>query len=722
MSTNTDTCTQQDQETLSLWINSNDMVIDNEANSVLDTYMAASLTSLNRLVDYSKRRADYDYNYFVGIKIQRMLELLKTFPSLTLSLPAYNLTSDLQFELQGFLDAFSLLQSMLEIMEVRLGDFYASLQAFKLHYTDILNRLRLARGFVIDFLPNGVKVPDFLNMDDIPLPDVLLPQIFEVPQFAEMPDIHAIASKTIQRILILIARLLTVAADEVSDKLYKALHALYEALEDLSLLDDYDPPKYIGTHFSVETASDELTYLSGFGQAAKRQMEKVIFEMQIRNRAVLHAQTELPIIPMEQTIADDNFTTFDYLKPEFPTVRIPRFFKVFFVFLLTHQWLVEIVIQTCRLWVLKRKYERDATPDLPEINLNTGDDDEEVENKQAARLALLREAIFRHLVTPWMTLTLVSLPLFMVGALVWIPHVYSSCLETRQGTFVARRLMAPLLINQANVPGHLLHARNERQCRLFQQTLCNNLYRESDNLNNGDLFMLYSAQANANNSLLSNGVLERCVNISLLDEAFEHSCCGLEGYGHSCGLYNQSCAIDTMSYAPTPFRPLGEYLSNSACHTNLTSWHLEDAQFQCNVFDNICNSISCNGVDETYILLMTIEGDCDAEVYLVQVCILALLCLYHAIMVNFCCTLVFHGIKRFQWRRLRPDGIKLRTRVNVKGEFIKGGDLEERVQMINQIMRRFELVGYMQIAAGVVCFILWFVSFFVLRKQLSIYK
>jgi hypothetical protein len=336
----------------------------------------------------------------------------------------------------------------------------------------------------------------------------------------------------------------------------------------------------------------------------------------------------------------------------------------------------------------------------------------------------LKVALFRHFVTPWMALGLILCPFAIVGVTVWYPHVKHSCIDSNTGTFVARNFMAPLLINKASVPGNSYFVEAEFQCRQTQRRVCDQLYAQTDSLQRSDVFTMEATYSRFNQSVAANDVFDRCVDTGFLADQFNSSCCGLDGYVHtgdSCERDQNKtlCPIDVAVTPPTAFRQVEEYLSNQACHVADAVWELEDARFNCAALEDTCRETSCTGVDEELILSLTIVADCQVEVYLVKCCILVLLALYHAILINLSCTLIFNGVKQLRWRSLKPDGIQLRTHVNARGDLVKGQDREDRSNRIAIAMRRFEIIGSLQVILGSIVFGSWFISFFILRQKLD---
>ena len=71
------------------------------------------------------------------------------------------------------------------------------------------------------------------------------------------------------------------------------------------------------------------------------------------------------------------------------------------------------------------------------------------------------------------------------------------------------------------------------------------------------------------------------------------------------------------------------------------------------------------------------------------------------------------------WWRLRPAGIRFQTHVTENGRLIQGGDLEERTNRITRAMRQFERMGKIQCALSAIIFLVWFVSFWIIRRALA---
>ena len=715
-----ETCTEVDRMDLGRYLNADYEQVHEEATGLLNDYIAQSLQSLELAAAYLDERTTYDYYYFIGIKLEAALQLVHEF-EIDLPLPDLDLLAEIRLELEDLRVAFLDLHGQFELMRVRLQDFYVSIDTFRIEYEKLYFRFVQLRLFVLDFLPEGTTLPDFFELSDIPTASVLLPDLFELPDFRVFPDYDLLLDDTIKRLLVLIARAVADALEEAEETAREAMLALYEKLKELSLLEDYDPPKYNGSQPGVDDLYDELSVLEKLSQATKLRMKSAVERLRGIGQSVGNVLPSTPDINVSSPEVDGNATSFEYLEPELPSWSFPELLFTLLSFLVAKQWAAEIVVQFFRLLRLKRKYEREATPDLPEIDFIREKDEEEEESKSKARMALFQQAVIRHLLTPWSFLALIILPIAIFSIFVWLPHITHSCVDTQKGTFMARRLLTPLFINKASVAGNGYHRQAERSCNRRRQAMCSSLFAESDLVQREQELALFMIESRFDESLHVVDVMDRCLDIEALDNLFETACCGLHGYDDSeCPTRNGTCPIDNLHWPPSSFLPVGELLQNEAC-TALPLLSLEDGLFQCDELD-MCNETPCSGVDQDLIRRTVIEADCKAEVYVVQCCILVLLVLYHAIVLNLCCTLVFHGFKRLRWRSLRPDGIKFRTHVNEHGELVRGSESKDRVSRIADAMRRYELVGYVQTMSGTVLFGLWFASFFVLRNKLSAYR
>jgi hypothetical protein len=111
----------------------------------------------------------------------------------------------------------------------------------------------------------------------------------------------------------------------------------------------------------------------------------------------------------------------------------------------------------------------------------------------------------------------------------------------------------------------------------------------------------------------------------------------------------------------------------------------------------------------------TIKSDCEVETYVIRCFLFVIVVLYHAVVINIFCTLVFKGTRQVMWRRLCPEGIKLRTYMTDNGDLVRGGDKLDRSRRISVVIQRFETHGKLQLGLGIVVGLVWFISIFLIR-------
>jgi hypothetical protein len=714
-------CDQADRANLTQMLGPNGAVVEDEVSGILASYIAMSRNSLGKMADYADSRTSYDYDYFVGYKIEAALQILDaslSAPTISLSFDQEGLIRKLREALQSILDALADARVRVDLLTTRIGEFQLSLQAFYQNYVDLYGRLERVALFIRDFLPAGISLPSELDLSTVPFADFLLPPIFAIPNFpGGLLDVDTLVDDFVREVLEILAELLVELAEEASEQLVTVLQELANRLRDLLTLEDYNPPQFVGSRSATGDLLDELDFLFDIGEAARLNAMSALQQVQEIQPIIFNEGPSLPDVDFRNTSFDADSTAFGYLEPTFPAFSIPELIEAFFLWVVAYQWIIEVLVQLFRLWKLKKKYEKDATPDLPTIDYGTDEDDK----PHSSSLALVHVSFLKHFMTPWMALALILLPFSIVTVTVWFPHVKTNCIDSRNGTFVARNIMSPLLINQANVPGNAYYTAAELQCQENQRRICGSMFAESDALYRNDLALLFSSNLRYNQSTDTLGIFDRCIETDFLDDQFQASCCGLEGYGTECLEAGNAalCPIDNSTQPATSFRPLGEYLSDSACQSETTDWLLQDSRFDCDALQGTCSVASCTGVDSDLIQFLSIEADCQVETYVIKCCLLVLLALYHAIMVNLCSTLAFNGVKHLRWRSLRPDGITFRTQINEDGELVKGGDRDERSARIAVAMKRFELIGWVQIALATSFFVVWFISFFVIAASID---
>ena len=553
----TSACSDYDRERLNELLGADLYVLNNGIRTILDTYIDQSLKTLHPILQYSQDRSAYDYKYFVGVKMDAVIGVLEQFAAPNISLLPLDpeLNVEIRIMLQELEGALRFAYVRIDLLTVRITEFEVSIQAFFDNYVELRKRFVDIRNFVKDLLPEGVPLPSNFDIVDIPLPNALLPPVFAVPQFGNvLPDVDVEISKYIEQAILLIERIVKEAAEEASEQTRRIIEEFIELLRGLTLLEDYDPPKYPRSD-RIETPEDEVANLQSLADETRVETQEALDDI-----TGLHENVPEPVPSdledVDTSIIEDNNnqTQFKFLDLGVPEIDIPIWILTVIEYVCSFSFLVEIVIQAVRFYRLKRKYEKNCVPELPEIDYlkGTEDDDdkkekEEKENKPS-KLEVAQTMLLKNAMNPMVIVGLILLPFVLSILFIWFPHVKASCIDSRRGTFLARRVIKQIQVNKANAQGYALHTVSQLRCHRKQRVICSRKSSESDVAFRNDAATLFALQTRFNESTATREVVDRCIDTGSLDAEFGNNCCGLEGYSHE----GVDCFVDQLrEFCPT---------------------------------------------------------------------------------------------------------------------------------------------------------------------------
>jgi hypothetical protein len=721
-STQYSACTSNDRQRLSDMLLQDLNFVRDNVQGIFDAYLQATLDSMHKLVRYSQERSAYDYNFFVGVKVQATLQLLDQFvaPNIYVTYPEQRIIVELRNILQDILNVLQGAYLHIDVLSTRLIDFEVSISTFYVNYVDLHGRFDLINRFVDDFLPIGFTLPSYFDVSGLPLPNTLLPINFSIPLLnGAFPKLDDLASEYVVKALQLIARILQDAALEATEQASQTISQVLAALREIMSLEDYDPPKYPQSE-KIVSPTDEINQVATKAESSKSDLSAALDAL---NQRRFNLPDVVPVYPdrANYILDEKNQTNFSFLDLSYPEINIPIWILAVLGFVVSHSFLIEIVTQAIRLQRLRCKYEKNSSPDLPNIDfLVETEDSDNHEKSHVYKVQVAQSMFFKHVMNPWVLIGLTLSPCIIALLFCWFPHVKQSCISSRNGTFLARKIFKQILINKANSQGYGLHTAAQVQCFSRQSSLCNEQVIASDEAYRSDVAALYTLQTHFNESNDIHGIIHRCVETKMLDELFNTHCCGLEGYTSLTCLPEQRqemCPIDTQAKPLASFRPVGELLLEPTCILDYPeASFVQESLFNCSVMETTCRHIPCTGVDENLIEYMTIEADCGVEIYGIQICIFLSLAVYHAIMINIMNKLFFNGMLQIRWKHFKPDGIKLITHINGDGQIVKGGDLQERADRVDLVMKRYVYAGYAQVGVSIVTLVFWLITFIVLKR------
>jgi hypothetical protein len=577
-----------------------------------------------------------------------------------------------------------------------------------------------AATFVQDLVPLGTNLPAFLDLTDVSVAQIYLPDTsLTWPEFElNYQDIHDMLDEAARECMVIIMNVLGDVQAQAGQQLRGVVQELARCLLDILELKDYNPPTYQGSRDDISTVEAELVFQSKRGEEVRNWTQKALSNLRLEqsdldwNAMLLKG----PNISSKNYSYVDDSTTFQYLGLQFPSFSIPDLVSNSATWLSENTWLVEIFIQIYRLWRLESTYARGAIPDLPSLDYGDGDDD--VEQPQTKYMVLA--VIMKGLLSPQLVMfVFLCLPICIIAVAFWFPYVHKSCVMTSDGTYFGRNFLSPLLINQANAQGNIQFLHAEFECQKSQRQWCTEIGTEAQRRFQSDQSAFLSFQVQQNQSRDALWLLEDCLDISEITPLIKMSCCGLKGHGSTGCLvgHNLTCPIDPSVSPPRAFQPLGALIAENSCKDHIFEWALGDARYDCANLVQVCRHIPCAGVNKDLIRFHTIQADCQVELYAIDCCYFLLAVFFHAVAVNVICTLFFNGLRHIYWRKLCPNGIRLRTQLCENGDLAKGFELKDRLGRIAEAIWRFELMGKIKLVLGVTLFLAYVITTSVLVSR-----
>lgn len=703
-------CSDDRRETMERLLGGDFKLLEEEVTSLWEQHLQDSLHGLQLIHDYAEARFQYDYEYFVGLRIQPALELIAALPNIEspdFSIGHLALRERITEALLRLQDALNRAQMTIEALKMNLSQISGYLQAFYTAYTDIFDRMIKGALFVRDILPPGVPMPGFFDITLLPVADSMMPSFADIGVFElDFDSMYLLISETAELCMNILQETIRDLMAQAERALRGTLMKVVEALTSVLQLEGYDPPRFIGSQGLLSSLAGEVAFQSNLGWTTLEQtrtlLERAIaIEMQEEEARVW----EITLENGEDSLPDDS-TTFAYLRPILPSLFFPKFLALLVAVGSTTTWILEVVVQAFRLWKLEDAYSKAVTPDLPEVNYdkNTGESDE---HEALKTRQVILSLTFKALLVPRMVTAVIAVPVIFGAALLWYPHVKANCEETREGTFLANRFIAPILVNEANALGNAYYLKAELQCYKTQRQICQQMQAQTLARYQTDYSTFSDLESDFYKSVQVVETMKDCVEENT-KRMINDSCCGIKNFAPCANASAPGfCSIDHSEGLEISFRPLEEHLWEPACDGKGLPTGLVQPDFECENMSRICERIPCGGVDKVGLIAETVETDCEVQLYGLRLVFFVFLALYHAIVVNLVSTLLFQGIRILRWRQLYPDGIYFRTNMREDGSLSEGYRRQDRADRASMVIRRFELAGRLQIYVACVVFLIW---------------
>ncbi len=679
----------------------------------LEQFVQTSRATIRHVTDYTKDRTQYDYDYFIGLKMVPALNLIQSIsaPELDFSVYQMDLLLKLEVLIQDLLGPFNEFYVRLDMYKAHINGLSVSVTNFHLYALDLYARLQMSADWVKDFLPNGAPLPKFLNLKGLALPDSFLPEM-DLPSFSTpLPNMTAVKLDFSNRVLVIIADFLQEVARKASEETQEAIRIALEALKELLTLEDYHPPQYESLQGgSLDDVNDQLEKDGrNVLEESRKALLGIFASLEYERDKVPRPDLSLEDGLEDEDFSDDDESLFDWMAVEFPTISLP-FLARLVAFLISWQLLVDAIIQFIRFWRLQKKWEDWAVPKLPDVNLaSTPSPGPEEEKKPSAMSQNGRALMENCTFGTWIFLVLGLL--FLVALAIYVPTVKSQCIDSQEGTFMARKFLGPNYVNEANRKGSARAGVLRANIRKEKRNLCEYIY------DNGKRYekMLYEAHqaaVDAHTALLLDAqyerqLMQRCVDVAQLDEHMTSTCCGLEGhydFDYKTEQSNQICAadqqkgdcpMDAQSDPLSPFRTLSHYLGHPVFDQfDANQWTLAETDIDyCDVLDDL-GKLELDAIDEELILDLSIEAFCKTEVWFIQVLVGGAVLIVFALIMHLKCDLFFDGTKRVYWRQLSAEStVKCYADVREDGSFSVNVNMYERAERIRAALKSYEFIG-----------------------------
>ncbi len=698
-------------QTEALW-GQDHRAVENQINDTLHAFMSDSQNSLKTVSDYALERFDYDWDYFIMGRIQPAIDFLTEqsfFIQATGIDISYNLTEiekSLKKQIQPMQQALERAKQHIDVLQRKLNEFRGSINGLYVNYSELYDRMVKAADTVSEFLPPGIPLPDVFDISGFHLADSFLPPTGLVWPELEMDyaDIQQLSQNVAQACLDLMLKILDDAELQSLQGLRGAIQDVVQSLIEILELKNYQPPQFQGTNPGILDIKKELELQALKGQEALNRTAQVMTNLQERS-SVFQNLTIDAIEPPRIELFNYNYTqetstTFEMLDILMPELSLLEYILSKIAVLGEYAFVLDIFCGLIQWWKLSSIYEQGVMPNMPQIDYGISDRDERERPKASYKIFLL---IIKSLLNPvFVGFLFISC---FVGCLVitfWIPHVQQMCVHSVNGTWFANNMVGPMLSNIAMVEGNTQYVLAEHFCYSSRNQLCANIHFEIERKILVDNSTLRHFQDEHSHSIETFELINGCIDTSNMTTMIDEACCGLKGHRTvDCSNdMNYICPIDFSTSPPSAYRPINTYLESSSCSKSLKGLTLKGERQECTSLNEACNHIPCKGVNEEFIQRLTIQTDCKVELWIIHSFRFGATAIVHFIALYAICSLLYLGCRDFNWRKISPDCIGLRTHLLENGDLAKGRTLQERSNMISDEIQWFERKARLQILIG----------------------
>ena len=242
------------------------------------------------------------------------------------------------------------------------------------------------------------------------------------------------------------------------------------------------------------------------------------------------------------------------------------------------------------------------------------------------------------------------------------------------GTFFAENLFA-ISFNYASQDGNSATFAGLDAYDVQRAEICSQYGSNSANRQNEDISVLASLKESHSQSANGLSLYTSCIDANMLDEQFQDSCCGLEGYGTCTGDAAEKvyqCPLNELVSPQIPYSLPSTYLLEPTCLTAMVGddWALQDSVYNC---DNLptCD-MSCGGPNRFLLEGQTEACGCMMEWGGHSVWLKLVLALVIYILLNMSRIKLIQGLTKLFWKYLHPGLFTFKSTCTREGEVVVG--------------------------------------------------
>jgi hypothetical protein len=451
--------------------------------------------------------------------------------------------------------------------------------------------------------------------------------------------------------------------------------------------DDYDPPQY--SEYTDDDAIENITQ-------AQKQHEHETNDFVAKEAVALNAFAELESYEDDGyvftgynfSISDDAYAFSESLYFPFEPLKRSN--------LNVNAWLISITDVSSLLVIFDYAYRAYQSLYIfarfwGRSGLKIPDVDMRVDRDQVKFMFMSPGHLFIHVLTSPLILFSLALCFFIIF-IVYLCQLYipifnaytEGCVHrTTNGTFITKNLYS-IAYNYASSDGNEAVFNGLSDYNVEKADYCSTFATSTQEQQSEDELYIRSLKDSQKSMRDNIYLMTQCLDGKTMDDLFKGACCGAGAPYDACSAYGSDDVWSNSSYVcpvdslfDSPFKPIGEYLSEDAClePADWNDWTLRDAVFYCGDVPDCV--VTCSGPNQELVKTVTEQCGCTIEWlfhatwfrFSIAACIYILMNASRVLFVSALCKLL--------WRHLSPGIFTYRATCDHHGNVLAPRDTEK---------------------------------------------